>query len=236
MKRLYLVFLVLLISCNSSSNNNSSNDNNNTVVPVHTYSTNFPLAENPILENGSWINGKSVGLDWADVSTTPGLAIGTESGSNGFDDSTALLTGNWAPDQTVQATVYSVNQSDSYYEEVELRLRSSLSAHSNTGYEINFRCLKSSNAYMAIVRWNGPLNDFDYLIQQGGARYGVANGDVVKVSIIGNVITAYINDVQVASVTDSTYKVGNPGMGFFLQGANGSNGDFGFTSLTAQDY
>ena len=196
------------MSCHSNSN----------TVPSHTYSTNFPLTENPISENGNWINGKDVGLDWANVSTTPGLAIGSESGSNGYDDSTALLTGSWAADQTVQATVYTVNQSDSFYEEVELRLRSSLSAHSNTGYEINFRCSKSSNAYMEIVRWNGPLGNFTYLIHQTGAQYGVANGDVVKASILGNVITAFINDVQVARVTDNTYISGNPGIGFFLAG------------------
>ena len=28
-----------------------------------TYTTNFPLTENPILENGNWINGGTTGLD-----------------------------------------------------------------------------------------------------------------------------------------------------------------------------
>ena len=31
------------------------------------YSTHFPLIENPISEKGNWKNGKTVGLDWADI-------------------------------------------------------------------------------------------------------------------------------------------------------------------------
>jgi len=200
-----------------------------------TYTTNFSLTENPISENGNWENGKSVGLDWADAATVPGRAFGLEPGTNGYDDTAALLTGNWGPDQTAQATVYSVNQNDSIYEEVELRLRSSLSAHIATGYEILFRCSKSKDAYAEIVRWNGPLGSFTYLDRHNGAQYGVATGDVVKATIAGNVITAYINGVQVAQATDSTYPNGHPGIGFFLQGTTGVNHDYGFTSFTASD-
>ena len=219
MRESIAILLFLMLSCTSAS--------------AQTYATNFPLTENSISENGHWMNGKSVGLDWADVSTTPGLAIGRESGSTGYDDATALLTGSWGADQTVHATVYTVNQNDSSNQEVELRLRSSLSAHISTGYEVLFRCSKTANAYLSIVRWNGLLHDFTGLFGQRGAQYGVANGDVIKAMIIGNVITAYINGVQVAGVTDDTYATGNPGMGFYLWRGAGTNGDYGFTSFTA---
>jgi hypothetical protein len=33
------------------------------------YSTTFPLTENPISEGGSWTNGGATGLDWANVQT-----------------------------------------------------------------------------------------------------------------------------------------------------------------------
>jgi hypothetical protein len=203
-----------------------------------TYTTNFPLTENPISEGGKWINGQTVGLKWMNVRTTSGFAFGTESGSVNFDDSTALLTGTWGPDQTVQATVHTVSQNDSIWEEVELRLRSSLSGLSCTGYEVNFRCSKTSNAYCQIVRWNGALGDFTLIDARGGSQYGVANGDVVKATIIGSTITAYINNVQVLQVTDSTYGGGSPGMGFYLGGYYGGsppNADYGFTSFTASD-
>src|SRR5436190_946862 len=75
------------------------------------YSTTFALVENPISEGGQWVNGGAQGLDWADVQVSPaGLAHGTQSGSNGYDDSTALLAGAWGPDQTVSAVVHSLNQ------------------------------------------------------------------------------------------------------------------------------
>jgi hypothetical protein len=222
-----------------------------------TYTTHFPLTENPISEGGRWINGKTVGLDWANVSTTPGLAIGTESGSGGYDDSTALLTGTWGADQWAMATVYSVSQDRrGIFEEVEIRLRSSLSAHSCTGYEILFRALKPGG-YVTIVRWNGPLNDFTYLPMVHYPYPGITTGDVVKAAIVGNVITASVNGAVVAQATDDMFSTGSPGFGFWLRGPSGMNlstvswrlrqmmdwlrgsaginGNFGFTSFTASD-
>ena len=200
-----------------------------------TYATNFPLDENPIAEAGRWINGQSVGLDWKDVRTTPGLAFGADaSGTPNYNDPTALVSGVWGPNQTVQATVRTVNQqSGNIYEEVEIRLRSAISAHSITGYEINFRCTHDGSQYVQIVRWNGPLGNFTYI--QGTTGPGLMNGDTVKATIVGSVITGYINGAQVVQGTDATYATGNPGMGFYLHGAPGLNADFGFTSFTASD-
>ena len=42
------------------------------------YSTSFPLTETPISEGGNWINGQTVGLDWKNVNTKPGLAYGAD--------------------------------------------------------------------------------------------------------------------------------------------------------------
>ena len=109
-----------------------------TAATGRTYTTAFPGTENPISEGGNWINGGANGLDWTNVSTTPGLAIGHESGAT-YTDATALLTGSWGPDQQVTGTVHSVNPVDGCYQEVELRLRSAISAHVNRGYEISFK-------------------------------------------------------------------------------------------------
>jgi hypothetical protein len=205
-------------------------------APGRLYATKFPLTENPISEGGNWINGQAVGLDWHDVSTTPGLAIGHQSGSS-YTDGTALLTGAWGPTQTVEAVVHTINPKESCYQEVEMRLRSALTAHSCTGYEISFKATKSSSAYLIIVRWNGKVGDFTYLTNVTGAQYGIAEGDTVKATIVGNLITAYINGVAVGTATDSTYGTGNPGMGFNLETGDasciGTNGDYGFTSFTA---
>jgi hypothetical protein len=200
------------------------------------YTTAFPLTENPISEGGNWINGQTDGIDWHDMSTTPGLAIGHQSGSS-YTDGTALLTGSWGPTQTVEAVVHAVNPKDSCYQEVELRLRSTLTPHSCSGYEISFKATKTSGAYLIIVRWNGPVGDFTYLLNTSGAQYGVTEGDVVKATIVGNVITAYLNGAQVGTATDATYATGNPGMGMNLETGDasciGTNGDYGFTRYTA---
>jgi len=212
-------------------------------VPSHgPYSTDFPLRERPLSEGGKWLNGRANGLDWADVATIPGFAFGMEIGGSRpepqkYDDSTALLAGVWGPNQTVQATVHNVNpnQDDKVWEEVEIRLRSTVSRHTCTGYEIMFRCSKIPKAYCNIARWEGPLGKFTYLKNMGGSKYGVKDGDVVKASMIGNLIKVYINGEQIGQVADNKFTSGNPGMGFFLDGATGVNRDFGFTNFMATD-
>jgi hypothetical protein len=195
-----------------------------------TYATTFPRAENPISEGARWTNGKTAGRDWTDVRTKPGLAFGTESGASGYDDATALLTGDWGPDQTVEATVHAVNpqRSDKVWEEVEIRLRSTLSAHRCAGYEVLFE-LPPHN-FCQVVRWNGKLGDWTSL---GYLGKGVHDGDTVKATITGTVIEVFINGVSQGRVTDATYATGSPGMGFYLQGASGVNGDYGFTRFSA---
>jgi hypothetical protein len=207
----------------------SATSNNATLTVTmgggRTYSTNFPLTENPILENGNWINGGTTGIDWGNVSTTPGQTH-PRSGSAAYADATALLTGSWGPNQMAQGVVWI--GSPHGWPEVEIRLRSSISAHSCTGYEINFATVNGGD-YIQIVRWNGPYGNFTYLADVRG--YQVNTGDVVKATIVGNVITAYRNGAQVAQATDNTYTSGSPGMGF----DGGDNGDYGFTSFTASD-
>ena len=222
------------------------------VVPSgqhNSYTTSFPATEQPLSEKGKWITGKAAGLDWADVKTGVGLAYGTESGKGkgdkAFDDSTALLTGIWGADQTVEAEVLSLHPSDDDFEEVELRLRSTLSSHNATGYEVLFRCSKTANAYASVVRWDGRLGKFTYLSQKKGPEFGVADGDIVKATAVGSVITGYINGVEVIRATDSTYTDGSPGMGFwfkkssskrFWRGENtGANADCGFRRFAAWD-
>ncbi len=207
-----------------------------TAAPARTYTTHFPLTENPISEGTNWINGQTTGLDWADVSTTPGLAIGLESGFTGYDDATALLTGTWGSNQMATGTVYATNRmAGNVYEEVEIRLRSSLSAHECSGYEVLFSLKPDAGCYVQIVCWNGPLGSFDYVNATGGSQFILQTGDQVSGSISNDTITAYINGTPVLEGTDTNYSSGSPGIGIFIQGAAGVNGDYGFTRYTATD-
>jgi hypothetical protein len=193
---------------------------------ARTYTTSFPLTENPISENGNWINGATAGIDWGDVSTTPGQTH-PHPGLARYADATALLMGAWGPDQSAQATVYVNNAYN--FPEVEFRLRSTLSPHVCNGYEITFSL--APNSYLLIVRWNGPLGNYTVLSNPSGTQYQAKPGDVVKATIVGHVITAYKNGVQMGQATDTTYITGNPGMGFNEQ----ANGDYGYTNFTVTD-
>src|SRR5438477_9868133 len=92
-KILPLVLLLLLLLCSIANAN------------VGTYRTKFPATEDPISQNAKWTNGQEQGIDWKDMQTTTGLGFGTQVNSRTYDDSTAVLTGDWGPNQFVQATV-----------------------------------------------------------------------------------------------------------------------------------
>jgi hypothetical protein len=202
---------------------------------ANNYTTSFPLTENPISENSNWINGMVAGIDWSNVVTSSGMAYGTQTGNNSglgeYGDSTSLLTGAWGSNQTVQATV-KILAADSAYEEVELRLRQTLSAHSCTGYEVTFS-IRSNIPYVQVVRWNGPLGNFSYVDENDSTDY-VKDGDVVKATIVGSTISVYKNGILLFTCADSTYSSGNPGMGFFLYG-QGTSSNYGFSSFSATD-
>jgi hypothetical protein len=229
MQKLFIILLGIFLSGIQQSS------------PSRIYTTRFTLNEYPIYESGNWINGKATGLDWSDVSTTAGHAIGHQQGNEQYTDATALLTGTWTPNQTARATVFIGKTFPGDYPEVELRLHSKISAHVNTGYEIAFSCCGHiSSAYLIIVRWNGPVKDFTYLTRLSGPKYGLVNGDVIEATIRGDTITAYLNKVQVGQAIDSTYHNGSPGMGFnfdcFSEGAClGNNNGYGFTEFMASD-
>jgi len=203
------------------------------------YRTNFPAAENPISQGNIWRNGAADGIDWCNVQTSPGLAWGVGPCPTEYADPTAILKGTWGPDQTLRAKAHVTSPNPKYYQEIELRLRTTVKAHSITGYEIN---IGVSHAYVQIVRWNGPLADFTYLGstctypavcgQVNG--YTISNGDVAVATIKGNKIDVYVNGKLIATVTDSTYSTGNPGIGFNF-GCGGTYSDFGWSSFEATD-
>ena len=144
--------------------------------PKRSYTTRFRLDEDPISEGGKWINGGKDGIDWFNVITKNGVAYGAVTRGE-YTDPTALLAGTWGKNQKVKARVFSRNQTEKYYQEVEIRLRSTLSPHRCTGYEVFWRCLKTPNAYAEIVRWNGKVGDWTSLkklaVLSTGSRTGI---------------------------------------------------------------
>ena len=233
-----LCIVLLATGCGSSPGGNPIANPTTPSIKLDTqktYSTNFPLSENPISEQGKWVNGGTVGLDWGNVQTSPGLAFGTVvSGGPPYNDSTAVLAGTWASNQMAQATVRTVNQNSAIFEEVQIRLRTTVTAHSITGYEFYFQCTADGSRHAQIVRWNGRLNNFTLLDDAMGP--GLHNGDVIAATVVGDTLTSYVNGVPIIQAKDSTYSRGSPGIGFYNQkGTIANNSDFGLTNFSAAE-
>jgi len=191
---------------------------------TQTYTTEFDGNENPLSEGGAWTH---TGLDWTKVAKSNGIAYGTQTGNDGYNDSYAILSG-YSPNQSGSAQVHLIGSIDaSCSHEVEILLRWSDAAHSAKGYEVN---LSFDGGYAQIVRWNGAYGDFTAL--GAGSYPGLKNGDTFSASINGNVISAFVNGTKIAEVTDSSYSSGNPGIGFFRRDC-GAGSDFAFENFTA---
>lgn len=203
-----------------------------------TYTTRFEGPENPLSEDGQWMNN---GLDWTKIRKKDGLAFSTQTGTNRgiykFNDSYAHLAG-FPPEQEAWGQAYIAKPDSTCIQEIEVLLRFASSPHRTTGYECFARCINNGSSYVQIVRWDGPLGKFTYLADKRGADYGLQHGDVLRASIVGNLITVYVNGIEKARVTDDTFKTGNPGIGEFLACQNGrglgSNSNFGFSSFAAR--
>ncbi|MFN8549222.1 MAG: hypothetical protein U0527_14925 [Candidatus Eisenbacteria bacterium] len=190
---------------------------------AQSFSTNFDGSEFPLSEGGAWHHQ---GLDWTRVRKQGGIAHGTQTGFDGYDDSYAYLSG-FPPNQRGAGIIQRTSGSSGIHE-VEILLRWNDGPHSATGYE----CLLSYDAsYAQIVRWNGPLGDFTYIGWAPVAPFP-ATGDTFAAEIVGDHIVAYYNDAPIMEAHDSTWTSGNPGVGFYYQ-STGSLSDMAFTSFTA---
>ena len=187
------------------------------------------MTENAISEGGNWLNGLAVGLDWTNVQTTPGFAHATTI-TLANTDSTAVLIGTWAQNQSATATVV-INANPATIEEIELRLNTTITPQSITGYELNFQ----TSGGITIVRWNGAVGDFTIIKPIVGLPGGaLVTGDVISATNMNGLITCYVNGVQVSQVTDTTYTGGSPGIGFYYA-PPGTITDIGVASFTATD-
>jgi hypothetical protein len=211
-------------------------------APVATYTTNFPLTENPMSEGGRWTDGGIFGK--TNVQTSPGKAYGTMIGFDhvNFIDSCACLSG-FGPNHEIMGTISNSGGFSGYSLEVELHLRSEIAADHIHLYEID--CVWGGPG-IALVRWDMTTanpNNFTYLRLMSPGEVPFADGDQIYGSIVGSVITVkykraggtlatlFTHDTAGDSVR---YTTGNPGIGFWNESGNASIvSDFAFSSITA---
>ena len=217
------------------------------VASAHSYNTTFRQTENPLSENGIWIEGHTAGASiWGNVQTVSGAAYGVDEPTP-FGDPTAILAGAWGPAQTAAATV-KVNQvlAGKCCHEVELRLRTTISHNSITGYEA-YCSVMPTQRYCHIARWNGPNGSY-WNFETGSSERYLKDGDVIHATATGmnpTIITLYVNGVQILQASDTgasgggfaaygPWTSGNPGIGFF-DNADSDWKSFGLASFTATD-
>ena len=216
---------------------------------AQSYSTSFPLTENPVSEKGKWRGGQSAGGDlWGDVQTDGGMAYGVSEPTK-FGDPTAILTGLWAPDQQAQVTVKIDQTPTVCCHEIEVRLRVTISTDLITGYEV-YCSIVPGNKYCHIARWSGP-NGLYCNIEPSAPNVSLVNGDVLKGTVTGSnpaVITGYLNGVQIMQVSDTgnergegtdcgpgrpVFTSGAPGIGFYDDRNDNQWKSFGVSNFTA---
>lgn len=197
-----------------------------TLVPIPAgYSTLFPLTENPIVEDGGWIQQAT---SWTKVRTSGGIAFGTNGAADTYDDSYAYRSGFGANHRCTG--VLAVGTPTGANHEVELLLRWFDDASTAHGYE----CLLSHEGSIQIMRIDG-FATFEQLAA-GSNSITPVSGDTFMAQIVGSTIEVYYNAVLQASANINSfspvYSTGQPGMGFFKR-PTGNNSDFGFTSFAA---
>ena len=219
----------------SGSGGASSQGNTNvggaSAPSVGAYTTDFNLNESPLSEGGKW---KHDGLDWTTISTSDGLAFGTQKGNGGFDDSYAYLAGTFPANQSGSAVIHLESGiASSSYQEVEILLRWTDSAHNSIGYECN---LAFSGQYAEIIKWPGPRgkekSEFKFISSGNPVAGGVHDGDTFQCDVVGSVITSRLNGKVIATGSDSSIPGGGaPGIGFYAEGAPASR-KFSFSKFT----
>jgi hypothetical protein len=216
------------------------------------YSTSFSTVENPISEKGHWIGGQSAGSNfwgkvlWGDVQTRGNMAFGVSLPTK-YGDPTAILGGLWGANQSISATVrIKVTPTGNCCREVELRLRTTISAKSITGYEA-YCSVMPDNPYCHIARWNGPNGSYCNIESSTAAMFA-KDGDVLAAAVTGTnpvVVTMSKNGTPILQATDvgqsckpggsgGPFSAGNPGIGFY--GDRDSDwSSFGFSAVSARN-
>jgi len=236
---------------NNSAQSTSASATTQAAPALHTYSTSFPLTENPISEGGKWVSGGNAPGGGAsngptNMRTTGGVkAYGTQGGVGlGYDDSVALLQNigfTWGRNQYTTGIVYLNPQTNAQDPEVELQVNMTMTSGTDfvTGYNCTYSLKNDGSQYFTIGRFDGAwgVTGAQLIITTGETP--VVNGDSVAYSNVGGLISMYHNGVLIESTTDHTYTGGSPGIGTD-EDSNGGSGpgidpNFGFSSFSAND-
>ena len=177
----------------------------------HSYSTTFPIDEDPISENGAW---SAIASPWLRVRSVGGIAKAAAY-VTGYNDNYAILA-DFGPDVEITATVYVAGGPP--FGEILLLARMAHTATTLRGYEF----LYDGDGNIQLVRWNGGFGDFTPIGGEGSSPGPLADNDQIRMRVVGDTITAFhrrppADWVQIGQIADATFADGQPGLGFFVR-------------------
>lgn len=216
---------------NSAAGNGPGNSSGTGSSGGTGFTANFATTANPI-DPTTFLLGAHDGGNWENPKTTGGQAVaansptgtGTGDGPTRYSDDIAVIKpAIWTAnaDQWAQGTVYKAAGYTAApgSHEVELLLRFSITNGNAHGYEV----LWGIQGYIAVVRWNGNVQDYTPIYDPGvGSIAAYADGDILYAQIQGNIITAKKNGVvipgfpvDVSSIGGQIWTTGQPGFGMW---------------------
>ena len=196
------------------------------------FSTKFNGTENPLSEGGVWLNLQGP----TKVQKLSGIALGTQDGTNGYDDSYAYLrreqtaagTGAWPANLRLTAIISRPVSVTEGPHEVELHHRVTESNYAGSArlYEVSL----GFGGDITIVRWDGAIGFFVQLAQNLNGPVP-QDGDEFSSTMVGCDITASLNGTVLLTASDCSYTYGSPGIGFFRR-EGGQTTDLGLKSFS----
>jgi hypothetical protein len=215
------------------------------------FSTNFAGSEDPLSESGDW---SRTDANSTKVIKSSGVAIGTQDGLGGFNDSQATVTG-FDPTARLraEATIFRSGSISSENHEVELTFRSVETSTTTKKYEF----LVNKNGDIAFVKWLGG-HDFDQFqvisIDSGFNNMPtpedgtILRGECETLSA-GNVelrlwrklpsdpdFVAIATALDDGSIGGAAYESGAPGIGFYITSPSANPAHFGFTDYSVTTF
>lgn len=200
------------------------------------YETTFPNDENPLSEGGVWFNRTGT---FSAMRSNGGNALITHDGITdpNYDDSIAHLEG-FPPDHYIEVVVFKTGGAFANNQEIELHVRCQTWPNLINSYEI---LVNPDGGSPGTFRWEGDTDETFYTSLSGSTMYlpSLANNDILRAEIIGNIITLYQNGtnrgtVNIASISGNVFSTGNPGIGGFTRDITGEQNErFGFASVKA---
>ena len=184
-------------------------------APALPFSTSFPNTENPVSLDGLLLNGGTDGLDWQDMRATPGKCFATGFSAD-FDD----------PICCIKPGVYDF--SGNHYIEGVIGRQAGYAPDDNHELELHLCCNITANSIVTVetlintqgggqmVAWNGPVNDITSQSPSGPGFTTPADGDVIRVTKIGNTFTVKQNSTTAYTLTLSG-RSGQPGWAAFVR-------------------